>query len=61
MRRLFLSITITAMLLVGACSRTPQPIVDSVKPAQQTLETAKGLEQTLQNSQENREKQSTKE
>jgi len=59
MRTLLIPIAIAALLC--ACSRTPQPVVESIQPAQQTLEAAKGLEQTLQKNQENREKKSAQE
>lgn len=59
MRTLLISIAIAALLC--ACSKPPQPIVESIKPAQQTLEAAKGLEQTLQKDLENREKKSAQE
>ena len=49
-----------AVWLTG-CSRDQKPIVEAIKPAQQTLEAAKGVEQTLQKAQENREAQSPKE
>lgn len=41
-------LALLALTLLCACSRTQQPIVDAVKPMQQTLESAKGVEQTLQ-------------
>ena len=59
MRTLLIPIAIVALLC--ACSRTQQPIVESIKPAQQTMEAAKGVEQTLQKNQENRENKSAQE
>lgn len=37
-----------AITLLCACSRSQQPVVEAVKPMQQTLESAKGVEKTLQ-------------
>jgi len=48
-------------LSLSACSRDQKPIVDAIRPAQQTMEAARGVEQTLQQAQENREAQSPKE
>ncbi len=39
---------IIAITLLCACSRSQQPMVEAVKPMQQTLESAKGVEKTLQ-------------
>lgn len=47
MRTPLMSIVMLALLC--ACSRPPQPMVDAVKPMQQSIEKAKGVEQTLQN------------
>ena len=58
---------LSAVLLIAlafwltACSRDQKPIAEAIKPAQQTMEAAKGVEQTLQKAQENREAQSPKE
>ena len=58
---------LSAVLLIalacwlGGCSRDQKPIVEAIKPAQQTLEAAKGVEQTLQKAHESREAQSPKE
>lgn len=41
-------LAILCLTLLCACSRTQQPIVDAVKPMQETLESAKGVEQKLQ-------------
>ena len=47
MRPLPRTLSLFAVLLC-ACSRQPQPMVDAVKPMQQSIESAKGVEQTLQ-------------
>jgi len=60
-RAQLLSAVLLVSLGVGACSRDQKPIAEAVKPAQQVMEAAKGVEQSLQKSQENREAQSTKE
>ena len=54
----------SAMLIavaLAACSRDQKPIAEAIKPAQKTMEAAKGMEQTLQKAHENREAQSPKE
>ena len=59
-----LSFTASAMLMalaLPACSRDQAPIAEAIKPAQQTMDAAKGMEQTLQKAHENREAQSPKE
>lgn len=48
MRPLPRTLSLFAALLLCACSRQPQPMVDAVKPMQQSIESAKGVEQTLQ-------------
>ena len=48
MRPLPRTLSLFAVLLLCACSRQPQPMVDAVKPMQQSIESAKGVEQTLQ-------------
>lgn len=42
--------------LLCACSRTPQPIVESIEQAKQSKDVAKNIEQTMQKSQEAQEK-----
>jgi len=62
-RKRFKSLS-SAMLIalsLSACSRDQKPIAEAIKPAQQTMEAAKGMEQTLQKAHENREAQSPKE
>lgn len=49
------AVTLTLTLLC-ACSRTPQPIVESIEQAQQSKDVAKNIEQTMQKSQGNPEK-----
>jgi len=56
-----LSSVILIALALAACSRDQKPIAEAIKPAQQTMEAAKGMEQTLQQAHENREAQSPKE
>lgn len=51
-----LLIPIAAFALLGACSRQPQPMVDAVKPMQESVEKARAVEQTLQQSHEARQK-----
>jgi NADH:ubiquinone oxidoreductase subunit B-like Fe-S oxidoreductase len=55
MRTLLIPIAVAA-LLVG-CSRTPQPIVEAVKPMQQSIEKAKAAEQNLQQDKEKHDKE----
>lgn len=43
-----LRIALVIIPLLCACSKNPQPMVEAVKPMQETLESAKGVEQTLQ-------------
>jgi hypothetical protein len=57
----FLSSVMLIALALAACSRDQKPIAAAIKPAQQTMEAAKGMEQTLQKAHENREAQSPKE
>ncbi len=49
-------ISLALITLLCACSRTPQPMVDAVKPMQQSMEKAKGVEQTLQKAQDAQQK-----
>ena len=56
-----ISLVILTALLLSACSRDQKPIAEAVKPAQETLQAAKGVEQTLQKAQEDREARSSKE
>lgn len=58
MRPLLLSLTILALL--AACSRQQQPIVEAVKPMHESVEKAKGVEQTLQNAAEAQQKDAVK-
>lgn len=46
MRTLLIPLAMVALLC--ACSRQPQPMVEAVKPMQQSVEKAKGVEQTLE-------------
>ena len=55
------STVVLIALSFSACSRDQKPIAEAIKPAQQTMEAAKGVEQTLQKAQESREAQSPKE
>ena len=57
----FLSGVMLIAFVLAACSRDQKPIAEAIKPAQQTIEAAKGIEQTLQKAHENRESQSSKE
>jgi len=57
----FLPSVMLIALALSACSRDQKPIAEAIKPAQQTMEAAKGMEQTLQKAHENREAQSPKE
>jgi len=50
-----LSIVILIGISLAACSRDQKPIAEAIKPAQQTMEAAKDMEQTLQKAHENRE------
>ncbi len=55
-----LLLIMTALVLLSACSRQQQPIVDAVKPMQESVEKAKGVEQTLQNAAESQQKDALK-
>ncbi len=56
LKRLLIPITTVCALTATACSREPQPMIEAVKPAQQTLEKAREVEQTLQKAQDNQQK-----
>ncbi len=47
MRTLLIPLAMIALLC--ACSRQPQPVVEAVKPLQESVEKAKSVEQTIQN------------
>lgn len=49
--------SLCSLLLLSACSRDSQPMVEAVQPAKQTLEKSKEVERTLQEAQEKQQKQ----
>ena len=51
-----ISTAIVLVTLLGACSSTPQPIVESIEQAKQSPDVARNIEQTMQKPQENQEK-----
>ena len=60
-RLLVASAAALSIVATGACSRTPQPMVEAVKPMQESLDKAKGVEQTLQQAHESQQRQIDKE
>lgn len=54
-------IPLAIVVLLGACSRQPQPMVDAVKPMQESIEKSKQVEQTLQKAEDAHQKQMPKE
>lgn len=53
-------LSLAILTLLTACSRQQQPIVEAVKPMQESVEKAKGVEQTLQNAAETQQKDALK-
>lgn len=49
-------IPLAMLVLLCACSRNQQPMVEAVKPMQQSVEKAKGVEQTLQKAEDAQQK-----
>lgn len=58
MRTLLIPIAIAALLL--GCSKGQQPIVEAVKPMQQSLEKSKALEGNMQQDKEKRDREMEK-